>query len=367
MMKLISYLLFAVVFIGAPFSVLGEKRVWIASGGDGIYSARLDEGNFRLAGVKRVVDLGRVAYIAEHPRLDVLYAVQGNRGGNGRIFWFEKKANGELVERGSHVIGPEWCAALDVSPDGAFIALGDYAGGRTGVYSLDEYGAVMETVLEAQHEGSSVHPQRQTAPHPHWAGFSADSRFLFIPDLGTDEIWTYAMDAESLSVELVARQFTRAGSGPRHLAIHPNARFAYTTDELVDSVTAFRYDAETGNLHAIESLLAAEESKKERRASVSDLKVHPNGNFLYVVNRGFDAVSVFRINGKSGRLTPVEREHVRGTGARCISISPDGRWAIVCGSGSATVALFSVDGNTGELTYGGGVINVERPLAVVWD
>ena len=44
------------------------------------------------------------------------------------------------------------------------------------------------------HTGSSINPDRQSAPHPHSSAFSEANDVLFISDLGTDIIYYYEID-----------------------------------------------------------------------------------------------------------------------------------------------------------------------------
>lgn len=43
------------------------------------------------------------------------------------------------------------------------------------------------------HEGHSVHPERQSSPHPHCSVFSPTDTELFVTDLGTDVVYYYTI------------------------------------------------------------------------------------------------------------------------------------------------------------------------------
>jgi len=44
------------------------------------------------------------------------------------------------------------------------------------------------------------------------------------------------------------------GSGPRHFAFHPEANYAYVLNEIGNTVTAFRWNIDDGNLTELETV-----------------------------------------------------------------------------------------------------------------
>ena len=63
-------------------------------------------------------------------------------------------------------------------------------------------------------------------------GLIAGNRFLFVPDLGSDRIVIYEMNLDDGTLKPHGHGDVPPGSGPRHLAFHPNGRFAYVANEL---------------------------------------------------------------------------------------------------------------------------------------
>ena len=110
---------------------------------------------------------------------------------------------------------------------------------------------------------------------------------------------------------------------------------------------------------------AAAEAAGEVEHTVSDIRIHPSGKFLYLVNRGFDRVSVYAIDPHNGELTPVEREPVCGSISRNMAITADGNWALVAGQLSNTLAVFRIDTASGELTYTNQMVSVPTPMSIV--
>lgn len=363
-MKTTIAIISAVIALGFSSSTLADQQnVWVAASHGGIYHGELNAHTGGLAKFQAAIEGVNSFYIVKHPKLDVLYSVEHSGPSSAVVSY---RIDGSSLTRQSGIDGrPNAGCHINVSADGKLLSVAYYNGGSVGVYSLGNDGAITGIFDEQQHSGKSVNLERQEAPHPHWSGFSDDGRFLFVTDLGTDHIWVYSVGKSGLS--LSHKVESNPGAGPRHLAFHPNRRFAYVSDELRAEVTAYRFEEKTAKFSAIETLPAAEEGAKEIWANVSDIRVHPSGKFLYLVNRGLDRVSVFSIDQSSGRLSPVEREPIRGSISRNIAFDTSGQWALVAGRASNTLAIFSIDQNSGELSYSRNLYQVPSPLSIVID
>ncbi len=327
-----------------------NSLIWFASAGEGIYQAEFDFSDGSMSEPRQVVAGVNSDYLVQHPSLPVLYAINRESEG-GHIAAYYIGIDGSLALMSKLEGRPKDGAHITVNKEGTMLAVAYYTGGSTGIYALEKDGSIGKVILENQHEGSSVNKARQEAAHPHWVGFSDDSRFLYVPDLGTDHIWVYSVDARKQKAKLAHKVPVAAGSGPRHMAFHPEKNWAYVSDELLAKVSVFEVDTRSGELTHLQTLDSAEEGKDELWANVSDIRVHPDGRFVYVVNRGLDRVSVFAVDAEKGTLSPVEREPVRGSISRNIVITEDGKWAIVAAVKSNTVAVYEVDENTGEMRF----------------
>ena len=98
-----------------------------------------------------------------------------------------------------------------------------------------------------------------------------------------------------------ARLATSPGAGPRHIAFHPNGKWAYVINELDSTVTALRYDSEAACSRR-STLFRRFPPARSRENITGEIVVHPNGKFLYGSNRGHDSIAVFAIDQTTGRL-----------------------------------------------------------------
>jgi hypothetical protein len=216
-----------------------------------------------------------------------------------------------------------------------------------------------------QHEGSSVHPQRQRGPHAHSITLDPAGRRAYVADLGLDRVMIYPLGgAGELMRDKVGEVELAPGAGPRHMAFRPDGRFAYVINELSKTVTAFQVDGQTGGLEEVQTIATVPEGVEG--GSTAHIAVHPSGRFVYGSNRGHDSVVVYGIDGESGKLSLVEIKEVGVETPRNFGIDPAGRFLVVAGQVSDELAVFRIDGSTGVLEDTGVTVAVPRPVCVAF-
>jgi len=254
---------------------------------------------------------------------------------------------------------------ISLDRTGKFVLVANYSGGNLSVFPVAEDGRLGEASDFIQHKGSGPNHDRQEAAHAHWIDLSADNRFALNADLGMDEIFIYRFDASKGKLTPNDPPFAKVapGAGPRHLAFHPNGRFAYVVDELNSTVTTFSYNAKAGTLHELQTVptLPKDFSGESTTAEVA---VHPNGKFLYASNRGHDSLAVFAIDPSKGTLKFVEHVSVKGKTPRNFEIDPTGKRLLVANQESDNMVEFAIDQATGKLTATGTEIKVPAPVCV---
>jgi 6-phosphogluconolactonase len=219
-------------------------------------------------------------------------------------------------------------------------------------------------VQNIQHEGSSVVKERQEKPHVHAAVLSPDDRFLLVPDLGTDKVYQYRVDAsqhQALKPADAPFLTTKPGGGPRHLAFHPNGKYAYLVLELEASVMALDYN--DGKLAGKQTISMVAPDFKGR-LSGADIHVSPDGKFLYASNRGdANEIAIYAIDNQ-GKLTFVNRQSVLGKTPRNFVIDPTGNFLLVANQNTSEVIIFKRDVKTGLLTATGEKIEASKPVCL---
>lgn len=234
-------------------------------------------------------------------------------------------------------------------------------------FPLGADGRLGETSSVMQHAGSSANPRRQTGPHAHAVVLSPDERFLFVPDLGLDEVLGYRVDesAALLTANVPSLAKVKPGAGPRHLAFHPNGQFAYLLNEMGSSVTAFLYDAAEGKLTEQQTISTLPDNFQGEDNS-AEIEVDGKGMFVYGSNRGDDSIAVFSIDQKNGRLLKIQRVPTQGKIPRNFKIDPTVQYLFAANQNSDTVVIFKIDRRTGKLSPTGHTLDVASPVCVLF-
>ena len=254
---------------------------------------------------------------------------------------------------------------VSLSSDDATLLVAHYSGGGVAALPVNDDGSLAAFACTVQHEGSGV-AKRQDGPHPHWIGQTPGGKHVLVPDLGTDKVVVYELDHEKHVLNTAGHGSVPAGSGPRHIAFHPESSRVYVANELTISVTAFDYDSKAGTLSEVGTWTALSEDERKVDCTASEIAILPNGKFLYLGIRGNDTIAVFAIDQSTGGLKLVEREPIRGSWPRHFAIDPGGRWLVAAGANSNTATVFKVDQETGRLVFTGNTIRVPKSICVVF-
>ena len=241
------------------------------------------------------------------------------------------------------------------------VFVGNYTGGNLSVFNILPKGGLSPAVQTIQHTGSSANKERQEKAHVHCTIMSPDGEYVFTADLGMDEVTSYRYSPWNLETPLVQASVTKvlAGSGPRHLAFHPNGKYAYLVQELNASVNA--YDYKEGKLTLKQTIRMVADDFKGK-VGAADIHVSPDGRFLYASNRG-DAnnIAIYSID-KTGKLVLVGTQSTLGQTPRNFAIDPSGNFLLVANQGTDDIYVFKRDLTTGLLTQTENKINVGAPV-----
>ena len=247
----------------------------------------------------------------------------------------------------------------------AHLLVANYGSGSVAVLPVATNGRLGAASGVVQHSGSSVNPERQQGPHAHCVTIDRANRFVFVCDLGLDKIVVYRFDAGRGTLTPHDPPFAPAkpGAGPRHMVFRPDGRFAYVVNELHSTVTAFRYDAEAGVLHDIQTVSTLP-PHFDGANSGAEIDVHPSGRWLYASNRGHNSVVLFGIDGQTGTLTYVEEQGTAGFTPRHFGLDPSATHLAVGNQNSSTILVARVDAANGRLTPSGVLAYAPSPVCM---
>lgn len=215
-----------------------------------------------------------------------------------------------------------------------------------------------------QHHGSGPHQERQEGPHAHYLAPSPDEKFAYAVDLGTDQVLRYKLGQEGLQPGGVAYS-AAAGSGPRHLAFHPNGAYAYLVHELNSTLTVLRYSATDGLFEKVQVISTLPEGFTENNQPAA-VKVSPDGRFVYVSNRGHNSIAVFAADAQAGTVEAVQHQSTQGNWPRDFAIAPGGEWLLVANERSNSISSFEVEQESGQLHFSGHTTEVPKPTCILF-
>ena len=249
---------------------------------------------------------------------------------------------------------------ISVDKTGRVLLGASYGGHQVGVNTIGKGGMVSDPV--------QVMP---TARNAHSIITDRSNRYVFVPHLGTDQIFQFKLDARTgrLAANTPPVVQMKAGTGPRHIIMSADNRFAYLLNELVATVVTLSLDSKTGLLKEVSSASALPADTKlmpgvpgapvgapggppPRDVSndiwASDLHLTPDGKFLYAAERRSNSINALGVDAATGKLTylsstPTEKQ------PRGFAIDPKGRYMVVSGEKSETISVYAIDQASGAL------------------
>jgi len=326
----------------------------------------------------------------------VTYVYVSN-GGGGDIGMYTMESDGTL-KPGGRVEAGKRVAPMSVSPDKRFLyvaarttpyAVVTYAIDRktgalkqrskgplaesfpyictdkTGRYLLGaSYGGHLVSVNPIGKDGKVGEPQQviPTARNAHSIITDMTNRYVYVPHLGTDQIFQFRFDAKTgkLTANTPPVVQMKAGTGPRHIIVSGDNKFAYLLSEMTAVVTTLSLDQKTGLLTVVSEASAlppdtklqpgsprvpagAGETPRDRSNDIwaSDLHLTPDGKYLYAAERTSSTLGAFSVDAATGKLTylsstPVEKQ------PRGFRIHPNGKFMVVSGELSDTISVFAI-------------------------
>jgi 6-phosphogluconolactonase len=346
----------------------------------GIYQAHFDTTLGKLTAPVLAAATLRPSYLAitpSGPPKRYLYAVNAINDPAATLTTFAiDPKTGALHQSGqvtSAGAGPAYISVDDTNSV-AFVA--NYYGGTIASYRIQLDGTLSQPIARIDFKDhqkfGALGPvaARQDTSHPHCVTISPDNQFLLVCDLGTDHITVFQIHPET--GELSDPQlFTnnRPGSGPRHVAFHPNGRWVYgineidsTLDHYLWMATRFADNPEGLLVNTNTPVKTIADDFPAAKNTAAELAIAPDGLTLYASNRGEDSIVVFSIRPKDGKLDFVQRISCGGKTPRHFTLDPTAQWLLCGNQDSATITVFRRDSTTGKLTGPTQTVPLDSPF-----
>jgi 6-phosphogluconolactonase len=277
---------------------------------------------------------------------DKRWLIAGVRAKPSRAFTFSM--NGELKPIGAGPLADSF-PYITFDRSGRWLLSASYHGGLISVNPVGANGVVGEPL--------QVVP---TARNAHAIQTDRTNRFVFVPHLGTDQVFQFRFDNGKLTPNSPPWIQLKSGCGPRHLVVSKDNRFVYVLCELDGTVSALAHrDGMLTEVASVSTLPPGSNLKpgtartpdappRDRSGDIwaSDVHLTPDERFLYAAERTQSTINCLRVDG--GKLsyvgsTPTEKQ------PRGFAIDPSGRFMVVSGELSSTLSCYAIDGATGAL------------------
>jgi 6-phosphogluconolactonase len=337
----------------------------------GIYRLDLDLATGKLSEPQLAGEAVNPSFLAISPDHRFLYAVGevddfGGKKKTGGVsaFAIDAKTGDLKVLNQQPSKGAAPCHIV-TDKAGKHVLVANYTGGNATVLPIEADGKLGAATGFVQHTGKSVDASRQGEPHAHSINLDAANHFAFVADLGLDKVMIYKYDGDkgTITPNDPPSASVAPGSGPRHFAFHPDGRYAYVINEMGNTITAFKYDAQKG---ALEELQTVPTLPKDftGKSWTAEVQVHPSGKFVYGSNRGHDSIAVFTVDEKTGKLTAAGHQNSGIKTPRNFAIDPTGTYLLVGNQDGDSIVVFRIDPKTGELKPTGHSAKVFAPVCL---
>ncbi len=327
-----------------------QPNATTTSASKGIYAFSFDSKSGTLSPLGLAAEIANPAHVWASPNGKFLYSVTWQSPDKmdtvsafridhqtGRLTLINKvSAKGDLANQ----------VVLD--PSGKLAGTVTYNSGTFTLYGVEPDGRLSEPFYTDQHTGKPLSP-RQPGPKAHGIVFSKDSKFVYVAELGLDRVYSYRVDAAKRTVTPSDPPYVNvpAGSGPRRLQLHPNGRFLYVNHETDSKVTVFAVNG--SSLTSLQTLSTKPDDYTGNN-STAEIQIDREGKWLYVTNRGHDSLALYAVDPAKGTLTFVEHIPSLGRTPRNLTLDPTNEYLFCANQNGENIVVFKIDHKTGHLT-----------------
>ncbi|MGN8645210.1 lactonase family protein [Gracilibacillus sp. HCP3S3_G5_1] len=324
----------------------------------GIYRFTLDTVEKKIIDIDVAANLDNPTYLTISNDNQYVYAVskEGDQGGVTAFRITDDRGTLEKINSQS----TDGSAPCHVSVDNRnkLVVAANYHTKKVEAFSTNLDGSI-EPPNAVEHEGNGPH-ERQEKPHLHFSGFTPDEQFVVVVDLGSDTVTTYRPDGDVL--QEISVLTVKPGSGPRHIAFHPDGQYAYVMTELSNEVIVLKYHENEGTFEEVQYISTLPEDFTENSQG-SAIHLSSDGKFVYVGNRGHNSIAIYRIK-EDHTLEFIEWTHTEGDWPRDFVLDPTGQFIVAANQETGTLVLFERDQEKGTLSLLQKNINAPEAVCV---
>ena len=351
----------ALLTIGATTISAAATFVYVSDADDATIDAYLL--NMKTGALTSIgkVEAGKtVMPMAVSPNKKFLYAVVRSQPVRVISYAIDGKT-GALAQKATAPL-PDSMPYVSTDRSGRFLFTASYGGDKIAVSPIGADGLVTAEAIQVLPTGRNAH------------SILADrtNRFVYSANLGANQVLQFAFDAKTGKLTPLDPTAVKPepGHGPRHLAFSRDNKFLYVLNELSGHVTQYAIDSNTGTLKLVDSVpsvppelgmkwgqpqapigaapAAAPKPDDKPPIWAADLRLTPNGKFLYTTERNTDKIALFAVAPRTGKLTYVTNFATEWQ-PRGINIDPSGRYLVASGEKSDRLSVYRINQANGKL------------------
>ena len=175
------------------------------------------------------------------------------------------------------------------------------------------------------------------------------TNFVLVPDTLNGQIYTFELTPEGK----LEKRFIfddPAVRCPRHMTFSNDGTKVYCLTERANSLEAFTVNRETGELtHFYHGSTLPEDFTDSSMAS--GIHNSPDGRFVYVSNRGYNSIAVFRVDCDPIVRVGFATDEIESP--REFMVTPDGKFLFVGNQGNTKTVIFRINQETGMPEFTG--------------
>lgn len=334
-----------------------ETMPHVVGTGRGIEIVALDTDTGALSPRHVVKGPRNPSYLGLSPKGDRLYAVEELDAADGPELhtYALDRATGEMTLLGKIASPGAAACHVQTSRDGKLLFVSNFVSGDLLCYRLSADRVPQGTAQVIGRPGNGK-------AHVHWAAETADGVVL-VCDAGNDTIAAYEPGGDGLNPKPVFEIAEAAGSFPRHIALAEGGPTLLVAHELAITLGILRLvDGVVTHGDVIPTLPAGTTGNNSGAA----VRIHPNGRFGYMSNRGHDSIFAAEIDHEALKLNPIGIWKSGGKIPRDFAIDPSGNWLVAAHQNSNDLCVFAVDPERGGLTDTGHRLNTGTPVSVLF-
>lgn len=315
----------------------------------GGYTRRVNDGLYKInfnpfQGVfeeRQLIDnIDNPTYFTLDPDNQFIFSIIAKDGQGGLIAY--GKDGDSWVELNTLLFSPGPGCHVSYRPSSQTVYVSDYHNGRLDVINFEDH-KTLSLLQTIEFEGSSIHANQKSS-HIHYAACNRLDNNLYICDLGTDKVHSYHIEADgSLSPSSILE--VPAGTGPRHLVVHPNEPYGYIIGELANTTIVVSIDME-GNLSIVDTVLNVPEDAVDSTSGAA-IRISNDGKYLYTSNRGHNSITVFEVLNDGSSLKEIQNISSGGEIPRDFVIDPTQEYLLVAHQDSDYIVAFQRNSETG--------------------